>query len=105
MLTELGLKSADLVWTDQAGKPTFVVWRGSAFSRGTANVILQLSDDEGNKLAWHANVCFSNAPLPYALLGDEGGFEFLDAIFRRRQEIVELIPNNYLQSVAMPATE
>ncbi|HUE75115.1 MAG TPA: hypothetical protein VMP01_29875 [Pirellulaceae bacterium] len=87
LLADLGLKSADLTWTDEAGKPLGVFWRGTPFPRGTANVILQLRDDAGDKLAWLANVSFSRAPLEYVLLGDEGGLEFLDALFRRRQEI------------------
>ena len=58
-----------------------VVWGGASYPRGTIELGLQLLDDHGGQLAWLGKISFSNAPLPFAILGQEGGLEHLAATF------------------------
>jgi hypothetical protein len=62
-------------------------------------VTLELADDEGNALAWPAVVAFTNAPIPYPLLGVCGCLEFFDANFRGSDRLVELENNASFQMI------
>ena len=105
LLQQLEMTVRDLTWHDQAGRRMAVTWRGKNYSRGVANVTIELTDDSGHRLAGRARVSFCQAPLDYALLGDEGGLEFLDATFRSRRQLVELIPNEHFAEVAVTPSE
>ncbi len=101
LLEQLEMTGRDLTWHDQTGRRMVVAWRGKIYARGVAKVTIELTDDSGHRLAWRGRVSFCQAPLDYALLGDEGGLEFLDAIFRSRRQWVELIPNEAFAKVAV----
>jgi hypothetical protein len=56
-------------------------WRGQPFAVELHIVELELGRD-GITWRWRARVGFTTAPLAYALLGQHGCLEFLDATFR-----------------------
>jgi hypothetical protein len=67
-------------------------WRGQLYPLRYGDVELQLA--EGNLLCrWAAVVCFSNAPIPYRILGYAGCLEFFDVRFRGADRLVEIEPN------------
>lgn len=69
-----------------------VRWRGTAYPLRFADVELELSQD-GDTWRWPTCVGFTNAPLPYVLLGYFGFLEFMDATFLGDQRIIKLDTN------------
>jgi hypothetical protein len=68
-------------------------WRGDRYPMRYGRVVIELTDDEGNVLAWPAIVAFSRAPLRYPLLGICGCLEYLDVKFLGAERVVELQRN------------
>jgi hypothetical protein len=52
---------------------------------------------------WRARVGFTPAPLSYALLGQRGCLEFLDATFRGADQIAELEMNRQFPGLVRSA--
>lgn len=67
-------------------------WRGQPFPLRYGEVDLQLADS-GTVLRWTAVVCFSNAPIPYRILGYAGCLEFFDVTFLGADRVIDIEPN------------
>jgi hypothetical protein len=67
-------------------------WRGQAYPLRYGDAELELSDNE-TSCRWTTVICFSNAPIPYRILGYAGCLEFFNATFRGADRTVELEPN------------
>jgi hypothetical protein len=87
---------------DAAGKPHRLVWRGRPFRLGFARVDVVLEDDNGGRLTWPAEIGFSDAPISYQLLGQQGALEFLDATFRFGSLVLELERNQFFPGSVFP---
>lgn len=68
-------------------------WRGQRYAMQFGRVILELTDQLGSSIRWHATVAFSAANMRYPLLGMSGCLEFLDANLLGRDRAVEVEPN------------
>jgi hypothetical protein len=73
-------------------------WRGAAYSLQFGNVTLELRDGS-ETLSWQSEIGFSDAPIPYVLLGNNGCLEFFDATFLGWAREVEISA-----SVSFPGT-
>ena len=67
-------------------------WRGQLYPLRYGDVELQLAES-GTVYRWTAVVCFSNAPIPYRILGYAGCLEFFDVTFRGADRLVDIEPN------------
>jgi len=67
-------------------------WRGTAHALLFGNVALELTDGS-EVVSWPAEVGFSDAPIPYVLLGNNGCLEVFDATFLGWAREVEMSPN------------
>ena len=67
-------------------------WRGQFYRLRYGEVDLQLTDGS-TAYRWTAVVCFSNAPIPYRILGYAGSLQFFDVTFRGADRITEIEPN------------
>jgi hypothetical protein len=67
-------------------------WRGQVYQLRFGDVQLQMADDT-TTYRWPATIAFSDAPIPYRLLGYAGCLQFFDATFRGADHTVELEPN------------
>jgi hypothetical protein len=67
-------------------------WRGQLYPLRYGEVDLQL-DEGGVAYRWTAVVCFSNAPIPYRILGYAGCLEFFNVTFRGADRLTEIEPN------------
>jgi hypothetical protein len=74
------------------GERAALKWRGQSYWVEFQTVELELVQD-GIAWRWRARVGFTPAPLGYALLGQRGCLEFVDATFRGADQIVELETN------------
>jgi hypothetical protein len=74
------------------GERAALKWRGQRYWVEFHKVELELAQD-GTAWRWRARVGFTPAPLAYALLGQRGCLELLDAKFRGADQIVELETN------------
>lgn len=75
-------------------------WRGQLYPLRFGQVALQLSESS-TAYRWRAIVCFSNAPIPYRILGNAGCLEFFDVTFRGADRLTELEPNqSYAGTIA-----
>jgi len=92
---------ASLIGVDLAarrGRKNVVRWRGANYSLLFGNVTLEISDGSAT-ICWPADVGFSDAPLPYVLLGGNAFLEFFDTTFLGWAREIELSPN-----VSFPGT-
>jgi hypothetical protein len=80
------------------GRKNVVRWRGAAYSLLFGTVTLDISDGSVT-MNWPGEVAFSDAPLPYILLGNNAFLEFFDTTFLGWAREVELSPN-----VSFPGT-
>jgi hypothetical protein len=85
-----GIIGVDL--NDRSDRRSILRWRGAAYPLLFGNVTLELSDGS-DALNWPAEIGFSDAPLPYVLLGNKGCLEFFDATFLGWAREVELNAN------------
>ena len=67
-------------------------WRGQLYELRFGDVDLQMTDDV-TTYRWPATVGFSDAPIPYRILGYAGCLQFFDVTFRGDERFVELEPN------------
>lgn len=67
-------------------------WRGQPYLLRYGDVELRLADN-GMTYCWSAVVCFSDAPIPYRILGYAGCLEFFDVTFRGADRITEIEAN------------
>lgn len=74
------------------GERQSVRWRGQQFWVEFHIVELELAQDS-QTWRWRARVGFTPAPLAYALLGQRGCLEFLDAKFCGADQVAELQVN------------
>jgi hypothetical protein len=74
------------------GEKQALRWRGTRYSVEFHVVELELREG-GIVWRWRARAGFTPAPLAYALLGQHGCLEFLDATFRGADQVVELEMN------------
>jgi len=71
------------------GEKQTIRWRGQRYGVEFHVVELELTDG-GTVWRWRARAGFTSAPLAYALLGQRGCLEFLDATFRGADQVAEL---------------
>jgi hypothetical protein len=71
------------------GEKHVIRWRGQRYDVEFHVVELELTDG-GTVWRWRARAGFTWAPLAYALLGQRGCLEFLDATFRGADQVAEL---------------
>ena len=81
------------------GQRQSIKWRGQQFWVEFHDVELELAQ---NELAWRwrARVGFTAAPLSFALLGQRGCLDYLDAKFCGADEVVELETNRNFPGVS-----
>ena len=71
----------------------FVVrWRGTAYPIRFGDVELELRG-HGQTWQWTARVGFTQAALPYVILGHFGFLQYLDVTYRGYDQVVELETN------------
>jgi hypothetical protein len=71
------------------GEKQNLKWRGQSYPVEFQIVEFEFTQD-GVTWRWRARAGFTSAPLGYALLGQRGCLEFLDATFRGADQIAEL---------------
>ena len=77
----------------RGSQKSIVRWRGTTYPLRFGNIHLELTD--GTSIwKWPAEVGFSDAPLPYVILGNNGCLEFFDATFFGESREVELKINS-----------
>jgi hypothetical protein len=71
------------------GDKQTIRWRGQPYPVEFHHVELELKDG-GTVWRWRARAGFTSAPLAYALLGQRGCLEFLDATFQGADQVAQL---------------
>lgn len=79
-----------------------IKWRGERYWVEFHIVELELAQNE-LVWRWQTQVGFTPAPLAYALLGQRGCLDFLDATFCGADQVVELATNRLFPGIVMPA--
>jgi hypothetical protein len=85
------------------GKKQALKWRGQRYWVEFHPVELELTQS-GTHCRWRARAGFTPAPLSYALLGQRGCLEFLDATFRGADHVAELEINRLFPGTARSET-
>lgn len=78
-------------------------WRGRPFGVEFHSVKLELVQ---GRIVWRwlTRVGFTPAPLPYAILGQRGCLDFLDATFLGAEQVVELSTNRQFPGTVVSGT-
>ena len=76
----------------RTGRKAALRWRGAAYPLLFGNANLELTDGS-ETVNWPAEIGFSDAPIPYVLLGNNACLEFFDATFLGWAREVELNQN------------
>ncbi len=79
-----------------------IKWRGLRYWVEFHTVELELAQNQV-VCWWQARVGFTPAPLAYAILGQRGSLEFLDATFFGADQFVELSTNRLFPGTIVPA--
>ena len=100
--TVFHIDDADLLGIDLTHAPTGNAQgvAGQIVTVRYAEVLLQLTNDDGDLLEWRATVAFAPKRGTHPLLGFAGFLQFFDATFCGEHEEVTLIPNILLPSHA-----
>ena len=77
----------------RGSQKSVVRWRGTTYPLRFGNIHLELTDGT-TSWNWPAEVGFSDAPLPYVILGNNGCLEFFDVTFFGESREVELKINS-----------
>ncbi len=85
------------------GEQQAIRWRGQRFAVEFQIVELEIAEG-GTVWRWRARAGFTPAPLAYALIGQRGCLEFLDATFRGADQVVELDTNRAFPGTVISGT-
>ena len=92
--TVFPLSVAELIQPAWLAEPTFLLrWHGSEFALRFGLATLELRE-QNEFCRWKARLGFTDAPLPYPLLGRAGCLQYFDVTFRGADRIVDFEPND-----------
>jgi len=97
------MELAEPLGINLGGERQAIKWRGQPYWVEFHTVELEITES-GTVCRWRARVGFTPAPLSYALLGQRGCLEYLDATFRGADQIAELEMNRLFPGTVRSAS-